>query len=131
MKPRTAAVALAATHLVVAGCRQDHRPDLVEQERLSVLCWTAPPDAVTSPGTGLRRTAQLARVSWEVSVPTTWAQYRSWLATVGDRGYHRSRSRDGALSFSRLSRGDLFIVDIEVLIPDPLELRVTLTAQPD
>lgn len=123
-------IALAATHLDVAGCAPDRGVDLVEHERLSVMAWTTPPGA-TSSGTGLRRNAQAAEATWEIAVPMPWIHYRTWIEQRGDRAYHRTRASDLALSFARLKGCDQFSVEVAVIASEPLRLKVTFTARPD
>lgn len=70
--------------------------------------------------------------TWEISASITWEQYKEWIEQ-GDRGgYRRIGVSDRSLSFSRLERGDQFLVDVVAIAPAaPVRLRVTFTGRPD
>lgn len=74
-----------------------------------------------------------ATKTWELAIPLTWDSYRDRLrAAAAASGYHE-RERAGAREmFSRLSGGDTFILELELLSAGPpLGVRATLTALPD
>ena len=118
--------------LLLTDCRSDSGASFVEQERVNVVGWTLPPSASMSGGAELRRTAQKAEATWEISTPMTWRQYRSWSEERSKTGYRETRTDDAHLSFKRLLPGDQLLVDIALVAPGPpLRLRVTFTAQAD
>ena len=127
----TPVIALAAAHLVLASCVGDRHSDMVEQERLSVRTWTAPPGASLRAGSGLRRNGHDAEAIWELAVPMTWLQYRNWLEAGVGRRYRLVGAGDSKLAFARVTTGDHFSVNLSALSPQPLIVRVTFTARPD
>lgn len=129
---RCRAAAALASYLIVAGCRTDRLSDLVEQERVDVAAWTLPPGGSVSAATGLRRGAQTVEATWELSAPMTWEGYRKWLEDTGSQGYRRIGVGAGSVSFSRLVKGDQFLVEAVAVVPTaPMKVRVTFTGRPD
>jgi hypothetical protein len=129
---RRGTAAVLASYLIVAGCRTDWGSDLVEQERRNAAAWTLPVGGAVTSATGLRRSAQGAEATWELSAPMTWERYRKWLEEAPRGEYRRIGVGNTSVSFSRLVKGDQFLVDIAALVPSaPMKLRVTFTGRPD
>jgi hypothetical protein len=62
----------------------------------------------------------------------TWERYRKWLEEAPRGEYRRIGVGNTSVSFSRLVKGDQFLVDIAALVPSaPMKLRVTFTGRPD
>jgi hypothetical protein len=96
-----------------------------------VVAWTVPPRGTVLSSSGLRRTAQGAVASWELSAPVDWPQYQRWIGQGGRPGYRPIVAGGGSLSFSRLDSGDQLLVEILAVVPNaPVKIRVTFTGRP-
>jgi hypothetical protein len=126
------AVVLGAATSAVVGCRTE-RADAVELEHVAAIAWTLPPGgSVDGTGTALHRTPEGAEAKWQISAPMAWADYRHWSAERGAGPYRRTRAEDDGLTFSRLTTGDAFVVEVTALDPrSPARLQVTFSARPD
>jgi hypothetical protein len=62
----------------------------------------------------------------------TWEDYRKWLEDTGSHGYRRIGVGAGSVSFSRLVKGDQFLVEaVAAVSTAPMKVRVTFTGRPD
>jgi hypothetical protein len=108
---------LGAAFTAAIGCRAE-RADPVELERVAALAWTLPPGgSVVSSGTTLRRSSEGSDAVWQISAPMSWGGYRRWSEEHGVGPYRRSRADDDGLTFSRLTTGDAFIVEVTAFDP--------------
>ena len=94
--------------------------------------WVTPAGVfIVSTGDQVRLGMKTTKV-WELSVPLTWSAYQDHLRQSTWSGYHERESSATREAFSRITGGDMFMLDIDLLPSGArLRVRVNLTAMPD
>lgn len=93
-------------------------------------------NAVAFPGSSISAPLRVSRhgfavtATWDLAIPTTWAQYHRALALTS-LGYREIGADESGATLSRSTSGDSFTLRIDKASVDaPLHLRCTLTAIP-
>jgi hypothetical protein len=118
--------------IVAMSCRSSTPDPTFRTEWRAVSEWVKPPDAsIVSTRDEVRSGMKTTKVR-ELSVPLTWGVYQDHLRQSAGSGYHERETSDAREVFSRLTDGDMFVLNVDLLSSGPaLRVRVRLTGMPD
>jgi hypothetical protein len=127
---RSQRASLVLMVLVLVACEHRDPPDGFSSEERDVM------NAVAFPGSSIAAPLRVSRrgfgatATWDLAIPTTWAQYHKALALTS-LGYRESGADENGATLSRSTSGDTFSLRIDKVSAEaPLHLRYTLTAIP-
>jgi hypothetical protein len=116
--------------LVFVACEHRGQPDGFGVEERAVMNAVACPGSSIAAPLRVSRRGFAATATWDLAVPTTWAQYQKTL-TLTSLGYRELGADESGATLSRSTNGDTFTLRIDKTSADvPLHLRCTLTAIP-
>jgi hypothetical protein len=116
--------------LAFVACEHREKPDGFAAEERDVMNVVAFPGSSISSPLRVSRHGFAAMATWDLAIPTTWAQYHKALGLTS-LGYREIGADESGAPLSRSTSGDTFTLRIEKASPDaPLHLRLTLTALP-
>ncbi len=121
----------SAALLAAVACRQArHEPDL-EGLFADLQALTKPEAGAVEKQSQVERTKVSARAWWEIRTPSSWGEYRTWLAARlgGPNGFHAKSENASLVVFSRELPADVHSLTVQVLeAGPPLRVRVTFEA---